>query len=140
MGRSGYTDDNDFDNWNMIRWRGAVTSALRGKRGQAFLQEMLDELDAMPEKRLIAAELQEGAAVCAIGSVGVRRGVDLSKLDPEDYDAIAQCFGIPPTLVREIEFVNDDDFAYWSSPETPEQRFARVRRWVVQQLENPGSA
>lgn len=41
----------------MIRWRGAVASAIRGKRGQAFLREMLAALDAMPEKRLIAGSL-----------------------------------------------------------------------------------
>lgn len=52
MSRSGYADWCD-DNWAMIRWRGAVASAVRGKRGQAFLRELATTLDAMPEKRLI---------------------------------------------------------------------------------------
>jgi hypothetical protein len=50
MGRAGYSED--CDGWALIRWRGAVTSAIRGKRGQAFLREMLDALDALPVKRI----------------------------------------------------------------------------------------
>lgn len=56
MSRSGYSDD--LDSWSMIRWRGAVTSATRGARGQAFFREMLAALDAMPEKKLIADDLE----------------------------------------------------------------------------------
>jgi hypothetical protein len=37
MSRSGYSDD--LENWSLIRWRGAVASAIRGRRGQAFLRE-----------------------------------------------------------------------------------------------------
>ena len=55
MSRSGYSDDCSGRELNL--WRGAVESAIRGKRGQAFLREMLVALDAMPEKRLIAGEL-----------------------------------------------------------------------------------
>lgn len=32
MSRCGYSDD--YDQWALIRWRGAVESAIRGKRGQ----------------------------------------------------------------------------------------------------------
>ena len=38
MSRSGYSDD--LDNWDLIRWRGQVSSAIRGKRGQGFLREL----------------------------------------------------------------------------------------------------
>jgi hypothetical protein len=44
--------------WSHIRWRGAVASAIRGGRGQAFLREMLAAMDAMPVKRLVANELR----------------------------------------------------------------------------------
>ena len=56
MSRAGYTDDMD-DYWSWIRYRGAVRSAIRGRRGQAFLKEMLAALDALPEKRLITEDL-----------------------------------------------------------------------------------
>src|SRR4051812_48467094 len=103
MSRSGYCDDID-DQWAHIRWRGVVASSIRGKRGQAFLREMLAALDAMPEKRLIAHELavplkcrcswcqRQGASVCAIGAVGRARGVDMAKLDPEDPNRVAGAF------------------------------------------------
>jgi len=56
MSRSGYSDDCE-DNWSWICWRGAVKSAIRGKRGQAFLRETLAALDALPERKLIAKDL-----------------------------------------------------------------------------------
>lgn len=143
MGRSGYTDDGD-DNWALIKWRGQVASAIRGRRGQSFLRELAEALDAMPEKRLIAHELQQSAPafvppqfsraeVCAIGSLGVARGIDMRELDPENYDAIADAFGVAHQLVREIEFENDE--ASWSA-ETPEQRWVRMREWVRGKLKD----
>ena len=126
MSRSGYSED--CDGWAMIRWRGAVASAIRGKRGQAFLREMLDALDAMPVKRLIDDDLVHGGEVCAIGSVGVKRGIDMSKIDPHDRDQVAEAFDIPRALACEIEFENDDGCGW--RHDTPEQRFGRMRAWV----------
>lgn len=128
MSRAGYSDD--LDHWALIRWRGQVASAIRGNRGQAFLRELIAALDALPEKRLIAHELQEGENVCAIGSVGVRRGVDMSRLDPDDPETIAGTFGIAEQLVREIEYMNDE--AYWGA--TPEVRWQHMRDWAVANL------
>ena len=45
MSRSGYSDD--LEPWDLIRWRGAVNSAIKGKRGRALLQKMADALDAL---------------------------------------------------------------------------------------------
>lgn len=129
MSRSGYCDDMD-DQWAHICWRGAVASSIRGKRGQAFLRELIDALDALAEKRLIAHDLQAGDNVCAIGSVGLRRGLDMSALNPEDSESIAGAFGIADPLVREIEYMNDE--VYWR--ETPEDRWQRIRAWAVANL------
>ena len=129
MSRSGYSADYD-DQWALIRWRGAVKSAIRGKRGQAFLREMLLSLEALPEKRLIEGELEAHGEVCAIGAVGARRGVDMSKIDIEDRDAIATAFGIPPAFAAEIMYENDEAIGYWVK-ETPEARWRRVYQWVL---------
>lgn len=122
MSRSGYTDDGNY-----AMWRGQVASAIRGKRGQVFLRDLLKSLDEMPEKRLIANDLRKDGEVCAIGCLGAARGVDLEKLDPEDYDTVAATFDIAQQLVREVEYVNDED----SSHMTPEARWQNVRTWVA---------
>jgi hypothetical protein len=143
MSRSGYTEDVE-DPWPLIRWRGQVASAIRGKRGQAFLRELVEALDALPEKKLIAHEFVVYApsfvpptlskhvvpGVCAIGSVGLKRGVDLLAVDPDNYDRIAAIFGIAHQLVQEIEYINDEALCY----ATPEQRWQKIRDWAVQQL------
>ena len=131
MSRSGYSDD--CDGWELICWRGAVRSSIRGRRGQAFLHELLAALDSLPAKRLIAHELVnlEGE-VCALGSVGVRRGIDMSTIDPESREQVAKTFKIAEALAAELAYVNDE---VWYGEETPERRFARVRAWVVRQIE-----
>jgi hypothetical protein len=125
MSRSGYSEDCE----NPQLWRGAVRQAVRGRRGKAFLQELVAALDAMPEKRLIAGELIQDGDVCAIGSVGLRRGLDMSKLDVENPDQIAEAFGIAPCLVQEIEFHNDYEWCMGSN-RTDEERWRRMRNWA----------
>lgn len=132
MSRSGYTEDVE-NNWDLIRYRGAVTQAIRGKRGQAFLREMLATLDAMPEKALVANELEMDGQVCAMGSVGAARGIDMSKIDPEDPETVAKTFGIAESMAREIAYVNDEG-GPWRGDETPEARFEWVRKWIAGKL------
>jgi hypothetical protein len=143
MSRSGYTDDCD-DQWAHIMWRGAVSSAIKGKRGQNFFKEMLAALDALPVKRLVKDDLAapdlipcshwglfETTSVCAIGAVGKQRGIDMSKIDPEDPPQVAGAFGIAQAMAQEIVYVNDEWGPY---KETPEARFTRVRKWVAKQI------
>lgn len=127
MSRSGYSDD--CDGWALIRWRGAVSSALRGHRGQAFLKELLHALDAMPQKRLIADDLEAGGEVCALGCIGHSRGIDMANIDPYDSETVASTFGIASAMAREIMYQNDD----WTH-EAPEQRWHRMRAWVEGQI------
>ena|ERR1700733_4627994 len=135
MSRHGYSD---CDGWQLIRWRGAVKKAITGKRGQVFLKDLLSALDALPEKKLIKAALINEGEVCAIGSVGVARGIDMSTLDVEDSDQIAGTFGIASALVRELEFINDEAWIYGEGC-TPEQRFNKVRAWVIENIQEVGS-
>ena len=125
MSRSGYSDD--CGGWDLICWRGAVKSALKGKRGQAFLVELRDAMDAMPDKRLIADSLQAEGEFCTIGVIGAKRGIDMAALDPDDREAVGEAFGISPAMASEIVFMNDE--GSWQA-ETPEQRWQRMRTWV----------
>ena len=141
MSRSGYIEGDD--DWETIRWRGAVASAIRGKRGQALLKELLEALDAMPVKRLIPNSFEDAnGEFCTLGVLGHKRGLDMSGLieDDEwgdcDVGAVANRFGVAGALVQEIMFENDSDFD-WGNDETPEQRWQRMRDWVVKQIRGP---
>lgn len=129
MSRSEYYDD--ADNWNRICWRGAVNSALKGKRGQAFIREAIAALDALPEHKLIANKLEADGQFCTIGAVGKMRGIDMSNLDPEDYNRVAATFGIAQAMAREIVFMNDEGSI---GPQTPANRWAMMRDWLTKQL------
>jgi hypothetical protein len=111
----------------LIRWRGAVAAGINSKRGQAFLLEMWHTMNELPERKLIAHDLeQDDGAVCAIGSVGKARGIDMSKIDPEDREAVAKAFGISEALAAEIMFQNDEQ------PDVT--RFAYMKLWIEQNL------
>jgi hypothetical protein len=162
MSRSGYSDE--CDGWASICWRGAVTSALRGQRGQAFLKELVAALDAMPEKVLAADSLVNAEGeFCTLGVVGAARGMDLGQLDPEDYDQVAKAFGLAPAMVREIVFENDEGCIAGGSyewfevcgplrrlqqrhrsvwvpdPQAGAKRWAAMRRWAEQQINRESS-
>lgn len=137
MSRSGYSDDCDGD---VNLYRGAVDKALKGKRGQAFLKELLDTLNALPEKKLIANSFKTSDGdVCALGAIAVKRGIDtkiLEKYENDDVWGLGKIFGIADSMAAEIMFENDDDFGYRKTAETSEERFARIRAWVVKNITN----
>ena len=126
MSRSGYSDD--CWGWGYICWRGAVNSAMNGKRGQAFLKEMLKAMDTLPEKRLIANDLERNGEYCALGAVGHLRGLDMSNIDPDDAYQVSNVFNIAPAMAKEIVYMNDEGFSYYEM--SPEKRFAAVRKWI----------
>lgn len=127
MSRSGYSEDCDY----LDLWRANVDRTITGRRGQVFLAELLSALEAIPDKRLIANHLQaESGEVCAIGAVGLKRGVDMSRLDPEDPEQVGRKFGISSMLAQEIVYQNDEHV--WS--QTPEQRWQRMHEWVKSNL------
>jgi hypothetical protein len=132
MSRSGYSDDCD----NIHLYRGAVDSAIGGKRGQQFLKDLLCALDEMSEKKLISDELEIGGEFCALGVVGRKRGVELAELNPEDSWYIGKVFNIAESMAREIVYMNDED--YWSSgwykEESTENRWIRMREWVASNI------
>jgi hypothetical protein len=133
MSRAGYSGD--LDQWQLIKWRGQVASAIRGQRGQKLLTEMLEALDAMEDKALIGGDLvtPEGD-VCALGALGMKRGIDMTEMDPEEPGQVAAAFDIAEQLAREIVYMNDEG---WYG-ETPQQRWERMRAWVAAQIRKPG--
>lgn len=124
MSRSNYSDDCD----NLQLYRHAVNRALHGKRGQAFLRELVAALDAMAGQALISGELvNEAGACCALGAICKSRSLDVARIDAEDPDDVGRALGVARSMAAEIAYINDE-----SGPcrETPQQRWRRVRKWV----------
>jgi hypothetical protein len=135
MSRADYSDD--CDGWALICWRGAVASALRGKRGQQALRELAAAMDAMPVKRLIAHELVRDGEYCTLGVLGAAKSIPMDYLDPYNADDIAERFQLSRAMVREIEYMNDE-YGWNAEKETPEQRWLRMREWVREQIKEAG--
>jgi hypothetical protein len=72
MSRSGYSDG--WDN-SVYLWRGAVNSAVNGKRGQAFLRDLRDALEAKPEKTLVKGALETRTAQITNLKTGLKKAV-----------------------------------------------------------------
>lgn len=138
MSRSGYSEMDDWDRDSVLsfgRYRGSVASAIRGKRGQTMLRDLLAALDAMPVKELIAESLStHDGEVCTLGALGKARGIDLDKIDDEDYESVAAAFNVAEPLVRDVVYANDE---CGSLHETDAQRWERMRRWVARHIIEP---
>ena len=160
MSRSGYTDDAE----NVAMWRGQVASAIRGKRGQQLLLDMVKALDAMPQKQLFQGHLvAPDGGVCALGAVGLARGVDMKQfekhIDADGYvddpmslaEQLGSSLDAAYQLIQEIQYLNDEWFSHaYDAPNpkfgvpgqpqfisrdiTPEERWQRMREWAVKHL------
>ena len=138
MSRSWYTYDapeNDKEQQAQARHRAAVSRAIKGKRGQAFLKEMLLAMDAMPVKRLEDYILSDDTGCCAMGAVAESRGLNVSNIDPEDRFAVAAILGIAASMVQELAYYNDEAEA--SFFESAEQKFVRMRRLAIHLISTP---
>jgi hypothetical protein len=141
MSRSGYNEDGDGDNWSLICWRGAVNSAIKGKRGQAMLRDLLAALDAMPDKRLVAGDLEVDGQFCALGVLGQARNLTLASIDTYDWGALGTNFNVAEALAREIMWINDEsvrthEYVATGEPYTNEWKRVEVtnaplRRWEI---------
>ena len=165
MSRSGLYEYDGDDPLAYGRWRAQVKSAINGKRGQAFLRDLLSALDALPEKRLVSGDLVfdgspefpfptqyedvivgadelvtgRGERVrvgesCALGALGISRGLDMRKFHQSDPQFIADALDVAHQLAREVIWENDENCGALS----PEQRFAHMRAWVASKI-NPSS-
>ena len=118
------------------QWRGQVASAIRGKRGQAILKELLCALDEMPEKKLYPNSFQtEAGGFCTLGVLGNKKGIPMDNLgdsdDGCDQREVGRRFNIAYQLASEIMFMNDEGCRYQA---TPEQRWEDMRKWIAENI------
>jgi hypothetical protein len=168
MSRSGYSDDCE-DVLALGRWRACVASTLRGKRGQAFLKEILAAMDSMPIKRLVRNVLEndgfgdryEGytfqhpmivgadelvdktGQVAAMGEVCAMGAAGRARgMDMRGIDP-----DDPPQVAAAFgvseylvaEIAYMNDEAGFRD-ETPEQRWTRMRAWVSSKIKPAAEA
>lgn len=111
MSRSGYTDE-WFDSFEYGRWRHSVDTAISGKRGQAFLRELLEALDGMENKQLHSGSFATAEGeFCTLGVLGSKRGTKMDDLGDEDDcepKIVGERFGIARAMAAEIMYLNDE--------------------------------
>ena len=135
MSRSGY--GGECESWELVRYRGMVASAIRGKRGQSLIRDLGIALDAMPVKELVEDEFAYDGKVCALGAVANFRNVDIGHINPARDDCreeTATLLHIATCLASEIMYENDEGVGPWSN--SPEERWHHMRDWVAANLKN----
>ena len=146
MSRYSDCDDYGWEPWMEGQAAGALRSAIRGRRGQRLLRDLIAGLNALPEPELAAGSLEdpETGCVCALGAVRLQRGPEAVPLrfDPSDPDIdwreLAEPFDISETLAHAVVAQNE-----YGSRRNDEQsrrrRWLSVRAWAVGHLIAPAS-
>ena len=113
--------------------RAHLEAAIRSRRGQKLLRDLLQALDAMAVKELIANSfITPSGRCCALGALGLARGIDPEDLGAlsDDHAHTAKLFGTARSLIAEIEINND----YMLKSPTPAQRWTYMRDWVASKI------
>jgi hypothetical protein len=118
MSRSGYSDECE----NIGLYRQAVAKASNGKRGQKFFKELIEALDAMPTKELVAMDDDYSDAValknsvCALGALGLKKGFAIESLsDKSAVHEFLESLNVAKSLRNETVYMNDEVFSQWFS-------------------------
>jgi hypothetical protein len=141
-----YERDDDWESWMDGQRAGALRSAIQGRRGQRFLQDLINALDALPEPELSAGALEdeETGCCCAFGAVRRFRGAESVPLyfhpmeEDVTSDKLAKPFDVSRALAWEVVEANEG-WCKSNSPGARRQRFKEVRRWAVGALLAPRS-
>jgi hypothetical protein len=146
MSRYCDSDDYDWEPWMEGQAAGAMRSAIRGRRGQRLLHDLIAGLDALPVPELAAGALEDPdtGCVCALGAVRLQRGPEAVplRLDPSDPDLdwreLAEPFDISETLANAV--VSQNEYASERNDEqSRRRRWLSVRAWAVGHLIAPAS-
>jgi hypothetical protein len=114
-----------------LAWQLEVAEAILSPAGQAFMQELVKALDAIPRKELIAGRLADNrGGCCALGTVCRSRGLDVSQVDHDNLEDISRFLDIPCQIVDEVVYLNDAAYP----GEAPTDRWARMRFWAGNQV------
>lgn len=137
-------------------YRGQVASQMRSKAGQAFLREVLEAIEALPDRRLAEGDLVVDGCMCSLAALALKRRTDAGELreavladlarvhvdhnhpdwEGTEIDEWARdVLDAPRLLAIEIPFENDDGGERWV-PDAAEPRGGRrepitpEQRWL----------
>ena len=149
MSRSGYDCDGDSDNPVVYLWESITARAIAGRRGQTMLRDLARALDEMPALRLVAGSFKQAdGEVCTLGALARSRGEDITTLQERAAEEASEegcwdiarqagtTFGVARSMAAEVMYQNDEA---GPDDETPEARWARMRRWVSRKLAKDGA-
>ena len=144
MSRYCDSDDYDWEPWMEGQAAGAMRSAIRGRRGQQLLRDLIAGLDALPVPELAAGALEdpETGCVCALGAVRIQRGAEAVPLrfDPTDPDVdwreLSEPFDISETLAHAVVSTNEY-YDKRNDEQSRRRRWLSVRAWAVGNLLAP---
>jgi hypothetical protein len=139
MSRLYFDDDWDYNVEGLQQ--GWLRSAIRGKRGQQFLRELVTALDALPTPELCCGALEDAqtGCCCAFGAVRRLRGPENVNLwfHPEEEDMspynLAEPFGVSNTLAWAVVQANEE-MAESNTEQARRRRWADVRAWAAGHL------
>ncbi len=141
MTRLYYYDD-DCDPGEEGLRQGWLHSAIRGKRGQRFLHDLVEALDALPAPELSCGSLEdaETGCCCAFGAVRRLRGPENVRLwfHPEEEDmtpdSLAEPFDVPQTLAWAVVQANEE-MSSGNTEQDRRRRWTEVRAWAACKLQ-----
>lgn len=136
----------DCEYWQEGLSVGWLRNAIRGKRGQRLLRDLIKGLDSLPTPELSAGALEDPdtGCACALGVVRRVRGAENVPLwfepDEEDIEPwdLAGPFDIPVTLAWEVVQQNEW-FSESNDEQTRRKRWKAVRDWAVSNLSDQPS-
>jgi hypothetical protein len=107
--RISYSEDEDYPGQFEL-WQDNCERSLRGLAGQKSLRELEAALLALPSKRLIAHELDNGEDCCAIGALcRMKNRVQISSDALRAYvEAVEQAFGANVDFAQIVKSYTED--------------------------------
>lgn len=137
MSRINITDEEERPG-QFALWHANCQRSIGGRAGQKSLRELRDALLALPTKRLIAHELDNGTDCCAVGALVRQKGIVVEDWEAEDeMEEVGVACGMPRLVAWKVVELNDELLDYHFKERrayTPEERYEAVMRWIEKNL------
>lgn len=136
--RINYSEDEDYPG-QFYLYQANCTRSVKGQAGQKALRELEAALLALPSKRLIAEELDDGQDVCAIGALVRHKKITPTSDSEWEMENVGVECGMPHLVAWKVVELNDVEFLdRWRDGArefyTPEERYDAMLKWVRQQI------